>query len=304
MLVTIGIPTYNAEWTLVDAIRSVFAQTLQDWELIIVDDGSTDRSVEIAQSINDPRVRVIPDGKNHGLEYRLNQIAALAKGRYIARMDADDIMHPERLARQVEYLEANPSIDLVGTATYVIDPKNELIGARHLEPLDTGLSSVLINGLVLHPTATGKAEWWRANPYDDSFSHAEDHELWCRTCENSKFARLQTPLYFYRECHKSPGPYMRIYKAHCRSKKRCFMIYGPRSIGWRRTAMEIWKINAKLALYGLATALGMQQVIINRRQCAEMNDMERERALDVLQTALGTQAPGLETLRKDRGLRI
>jgi glycosyltransferase involved in cell wall biosynthesis len=74
---TIGIPFYNAEAYLGDAIRSIFAQTYHDWELILVDDGSTDRSLEIARAVRDPRVRVISDGQNRRLPYRLNQITAV-----------------------------------------------------------------------------------------------------------------------------------------------------------------------------------------------------------------------------------
>src|SRR3990172_8588478 len=93
-LLTIGISFYNAERTLGDAIRSVFAQNICEWELILIDDGSKDRSLNIAKAIVDPRVRVISDGKRMTLAPRLNQIAALAKAPLLARMDADDFMHP------------------------------------------------------------------------------------------------------------------------------------------------------------------------------------------------------------------
>src|SRR5690554_4188978 len=90
--VSIGIPFFNAEAYLLDAIKSVFAQTHQNWELILLDDGSTDRSLEIARSIDDPRVRVYSDGQNKHLAARLNEIARLARYEYLARMDADDLM--------------------------------------------------------------------------------------------------------------------------------------------------------------------------------------------------------------------
>ena len=102
--ISIGIPFFNAERFLLDSIRSVFAQTHQDWELILVDDGSTDRSLEIAQSIADPRVSVYSDGKNKKLAARLNQIHTLAKFDFIARMDADDLMATDRIRRQLTFL--------------------------------------------------------------------------------------------------------------------------------------------------------------------------------------------------------
>ena len=103
-LVTIGLPFYNDRLTLELAIKSIFAQTYKNWELILVDDGSTDGSLNIAKKITDKRVRIISDEKNKGLIFRLNQIASLAKGKYLARMDADDLMQPTRIEKQVEFL--------------------------------------------------------------------------------------------------------------------------------------------------------------------------------------------------------
>ena len=103
---TIGIPFFNAEATLLDAVRSVFAQTHQDWELLLVDDGSTDRSLELARSIDDPRVRVYSDGRNKRLAARLNEISRLARFDHVARMDADDVCLPERLARRPDSLKS------------------------------------------------------------------------------------------------------------------------------------------------------------------------------------------------------
>ena len=108
MGITIGLPFYNAENYLELAIKSVFAQTYQDWELILMDDGSTDRSLEIAKSINDPRVSVYSDGKNKKLAARLNEIVRLAKYDYLARMDADDLMSTKRIETQMNILKNNP----------------------------------------------------------------------------------------------------------------------------------------------------------------------------------------------------
>jgi len=102
-LVSVGIPFLNPGPYLDLAVRSVFAQTYPNWELILVDDGSTDGSYERATAIQDPRVRVLRDGQNKGLPARLNEIVRLAKGELVARMDADDAMHPLRLAKQVGF---------------------------------------------------------------------------------------------------------------------------------------------------------------------------------------------------------
>src|SRR5699024_9933597 len=129
---SIGIPFYNAESYLEDAICSVLAQTYSYWELILVDDGSTDRSLEIAKqyAATDERIRVISDGKNKRLAARLNQIIIESKYEYIARMDADDLMSNDRLKLQLQVLEKNKKIDFVTTGCLTIGKDNELTGVR------------------------------------------------------------------------------------------------------------------------------------------------------------------------------
>ena len=114
-MISIGIPFYNAEAYLEDAIKSVLAQTFQEWELILVDDGSSDGSLDIAKKYEqlDSRIRVISDGLNKKLPTRLNEIIKEAKFNLIARMDADDLMDIERLEKQYAFLSANPEYDLL-----------------------------------------------------------------------------------------------------------------------------------------------------------------------------------------------
>ena len=122
-MVTIGLPFYNAEKYLALAIESVLQQTYTDWELLLLDDGSTDNSLSIAQSYaqKDSRIKVISDGKNKNLATRLNELPSLAQGLYLARMDADDMMHPARIERQLAVLETHPEIDVLGTNAYIIN---------------------------------------------------------------------------------------------------------------------------------------------------------------------------------------
>ena len=105
--ISIGIPIYNAEAYLEDAIKSILAQTHELWELILIDDGSTDASLTIAKRFaeSDHRIKVISDGINKKLPARLNQLIEEANYDYIARMDADDLIHPDRLAIQLSFLE-------------------------------------------------------------------------------------------------------------------------------------------------------------------------------------------------------
>src|SRR5271165_2292928 len=107
-LVSVLLPARNSAPTLALALRSVLAQTYAHWELLLLDDGSSDGTVELARGIADPRIRLLADGRWQGLGARLNQGLAAAQGELIARLDADDLAFPERFARQVEYLYKHP----------------------------------------------------------------------------------------------------------------------------------------------------------------------------------------------------
>ena len=128
--VSVLITAYNGEEYIGDAIESILGQTFADFELIIVDDDSKDRTVEIANSYaqKDSRLKVIINKKNIGFTQSLNKGIEQSRGEYIARIDADDIAHPERLARQVEFMEQNESVSVVGTYCHWIDHDKKVIG--------------------------------------------------------------------------------------------------------------------------------------------------------------------------------
>lgn len=288
--VTVGIPFLNGRRFLADAVRSVFAQTFTDWELILMDDGSTDGSVDLARRIDDPRVRVISDGSNRGLCARLNQITSLAQGRYLARMDADDLMHPDRLARQVEYLAAHPAVDLMDCAAVTIDEANRPLGIRADQELDCRFSSVLRSGLLVHPAVMGRVEWFRANPYDGAFVRAEDHELWTRTCRTSKFGRLTTPLFFYRE---SLAGNLKNYLASMKTVRKITREYGPSGLGRLGTTSLLLKSHLKGWAYRICTRLGFQDRLIKSRT-RPLAAAEEEAAKSALGALLRTPLPGVD----------
>lgn len=201
-MITIGIPIYNAEAYLEDAIKSVLAQSFQDFELILIDDGSTDKSLEIAKSFKDNRIKVIFDGENKRLPARLNQIIELAKYDYIARMDADDLMDIDRLKIQFEYLKNNSAIDLVTTGMYSIGKKNEILGKRIPKNYMMDAGDIL-QGLtnLLHASMLARKEWCLRNLYRVDNALAEDYELWLSAAIKGdlKYSVIQEPLYYYRE---------------------------------------------------------------------------------------------------------
>ncbi|WP_084286528.1 glycosyltransferase family 2 protein [Halomonas halodenitrificans] len=201
--VSIGIPFFNAEETLLDAVRSVFSQTHGDWELILLDDGSTDNSLELARSIRDPRVRVYSDGENRRLAARLNQMADLVTHDHVARMDADDLISPDRIRQQLEFLQARPECDLVSTGVCSLTNSNEPIGIR-LPPEHGSIAPrplLLSNSGIVHASLLGRRSWFVRNRYSEKIRTGQDANLWIRAYSNNdlKVGFINKPLYYYRE---------------------------------------------------------------------------------------------------------
>ena len=196
---TIGIAFRNPGEYFETTLKSIFAQTFTDWELVLIDDGSTDGSVEYAKHINDPRIRVYVDGKSQGLSVRLNQLIQVAQAPYFFRMDADDIMHPHRLEKQYQALTNHDSMTVVGTSAYSIDEDSNILGFRSSRSKQKyGFNAI---HSFIHPTVAAATSWFRDNPYSEDFIYqrSEDTELWCRTTEKTKFVNLVEPLLYYRE---------------------------------------------------------------------------------------------------------
>lgn len=198
-VITVGIPVYNGERFIAKAIKSVLNQTYKDFELIITDDGSTDMTVEIIKSFNDPRIKLVADGKNYGISYRLNQQINMANGEYFARMDADDIMFPERLERELNFLQQNQAIDIVGSKVLVIDDDDNVIGVRQYGNEYTDISKLFEKTRFVHPTVMAKTEWFRKYQYRDAVKGCEDCDLWIRSFYDTKSYELEEPLLFYRD---------------------------------------------------------------------------------------------------------
>lgn len=203
--ISIGIPIYNAENYLADAIKSVLAQTYPYWELILVDDGSNDNSLQIAQEFatKDKRIRVVFDGLNKKLPSRLNQIIKEAKYDYIARMDADDIIATNRFEKQIEFLRNNPNFDLVSTGLLSLKNNLDLVGYR----IPCSSKHITLNDAVLgttgiiHASIMAKKSWYFRNLYNEENRLAEDYELWLNAYlrKDLNVGFIDEPLYFYRE---------------------------------------------------------------------------------------------------------
>lgn len=197
-IVSIAIPFRNPGAYFDLAVRSVFAQSFTDWELTLIDDGSTDGSVEWASRIRDPRVKVLADGSHRNLAARLNQSARLARGRFLVRMDADDVMHPRRVATVLSALRQNDDCTVCGSWAYAIDGESRPVGLRRGSLRDDGWHARL---RFIHPTVAAPTAWFLANPYNEevAFTRGEDAELWIRTRLTTRRVIVPAALLFYRE---------------------------------------------------------------------------------------------------------
>jgi glycosyltransferase involved in cell wall biosynthesis len=198
--VTVGMAFYNPG--LVDfelAIKSVFAQTFTNWELVLVDDGSTDGSLAFARSITDLRVRVYSDGKNMGANVRMNEIIQAVQTPYLIRMDADDILHPQRIEIQYQELLKHGSDTIVGTSTYSIDTHSRVLGFTPSSQFQATGYAARHN--LVQPTVAASIEWFHQHPYSQDwvYRRCEDAELWCRASSDSRYINMEMPLVYYRE---------------------------------------------------------------------------------------------------------
>ena len=288
--ITIGMPFFRNRDTLADAIRSVFAQTWQDWHLVLMGDGSDDGSLEIARAVRDSRVHVVSNTTNKGLPTRLNEIVALTSTELLARMDADDMMHPQRLARQIGALRADPTIDVVGTGMYAIDFTGTLVGIMANRPPATDPREVLAKGILGHATILARRSWFERHPYDARYPRAEDRDLWCRTFRTSRFHVVPEPLYFVRT--RAGAGTLRKYIASCKDHRALCRVYGPEMAGRLAMVRLIAESYGKEAAYRLATLAGRQDMLLRRRSdsVSERQRVDGEGALGVIRA---TEVPGL-----------
>jgi glycosyltransferase involved in cell wall biosynthesis len=201
-IVSIGMPLLNCEKTIGSALRSILHQTFRNWELLIVDDGSSDRTRDIVQSFGDPRIQMIADGEHRGLVARLNQAIELSSGKYFARMDGDDVAFPNRLRRQVDFLTEYPNVDLVGCGLLVFGNNGKVLGVRHVAETHAEICRRPWAGFQLpHPTWMGRIEWFHSHRYNVNAFRAEDQELLLRAYGTSYFSCLPEILHGYREDH-------------------------------------------------------------------------------------------------------
>ncbi|MDD3012244.1 MAG: glycosyltransferase [Candidatus Gastranaerophilales bacterium] len=195
--VTVLMPVYNSEKYLREAIKSILNQTFYDFEFLIINDGSTDKSVDIIESFNDPRIRLVHNKKNLGLIASLNKGLDLCKGEYIARMDADDISLPTRLEKQVEFLDSNSDTVICSSLIKTFGDVNPSV-FRYPENHESIKSTLLFKNSIAHPAVMMKKSAIKGLYFDPEYKHAEDYELWVRASKYLKLYNMQEVLLLYR----------------------------------------------------------------------------------------------------------
>ena len=192
-------PVYNTAPYLAEAIRSILWQTFTDFEFLIIDDGSTDESVAVIRKFNDPRINLLHNETNLGLVASLNRGLTLAKGDYVARMDADDISRPERLRCQVDFMDVNLRVGVCGSWIQLFPASDNTV--RKFPKNSEEIQCWQFHAVgVAHPSVMLRRHFFVDNGlfYDPAYRHIEDYELWGRAMLHMEFANIQKVLLNYR----------------------------------------------------------------------------------------------------------
>ena len=205
--ISVVMPVYNNEKYLDDSIRSILNQTYSNFEFIIINDGSTDGSLAIINSYlkKDDRIILI-NKENTGISQSLNEGIKISKGKYIARMDGDDISASSRLFEQLNLMEHNSEIGVCSTSALIFNEDKKIINCTFHPKLDYQIKCMLLfNSSRVHPAAMIRKNilYKRDFIYAETFINSQDYELWNTLARHTKFYNIQSPLYFIRKNYQS-----------------------------------------------------------------------------------------------------
>jgi glycosyltransferase involved in cell wall biosynthesis len=260
--VTVGMPVRNCGPSITKAIRSVLSQTYRNWTLFVVDDGSTDDTVQRAESFQDDRIQVLKDGESMGTAARRNQAVALGHGKYFAWLDGDDISYPERLARQVALLESTPELDVVGASMLVFGDNGEALGWRPCPETHEQICVRPRSGFYLaQGTWCGHQRWFAENRYDTRAIRCEDYDLLLRTWRNSRFGNVPEILY---GCYEDSVALEKI----LRGRRYSIASVARETGGWVKveTARAAIEQGSKAVVDIIAVGLGIESMLLRHRR--------------------------------------
>lgn len=290
-LVSIGMPVRNNERTLSLTLRSLLAQTYTNWELVLINDGSTDGTMQVARQFTDSRIHVYSDGAWRGAAARLNQAIAISQGEFFARMDGDDIAYPRRLEYQVQYLCHRPEIDLVGAQAIVFAAGGVPLGKRPVPEESSAICARPFAGFpMLHPTFLGHLTWFRRFGYQEEVIGAvhEDQDLLLRSYRSSRFANVPEILLGYREEKLDLGRILSIRRLLIKSMTREFR----QQRRWDLVARAFVEQILKAGLDSIAISTGLKYHLLRHRARPITNQERQEwlgvwRSVDQVERELG-----------------
>ncbi len=197
-MISVVMPVFNGEKFLKMAIESVLNQSYKDFELIIINDGSTDKSAEVIKSYQDKRICFLENDGNKGIFYTRNRLFEEAKGNYIAILDCDDYAEPTRLEKQVDFLNKNNEFGLVGSWITLIDDENKIKGAWNLEYRAERIPAKLLFTNQFAQSSIMMRKKYAALKYRENYPPTEDYDLWVRISQKTRVINLAESLVKYR----------------------------------------------------------------------------------------------------------
>jgi glycosyltransferase involved in cell wall biosynthesis len=228
-------PIFNCESTIESSVYSLLSQTYVSWELLMIDDCSTDNTFSIVSSLQSERVKVYKNTGNKGLAWCLNFLVDLSQGKYIARMDGDDIAAPQRLEKQVEYLEKNLDCSLVGSRALVFKDNTPIGFYPFRESHECICEKPFKYFFLPHSTWMGRRKWFSDFRYDPNFLKAEDYDILLRSYQSSRFYCLNDVLLAYRQGRFKTLKYLQgklfFFKALSKEVLRSRLSF-PRLVAW------------------------------------------------------------------------
>ena len=273
-LISIGMPVYNTESTIRAAIRSIQLQTYPHWELIVIDDGSIDQTLETIREIRDSRIRILCDGQHKSVPQRLNEAVRVSRGEYFARMDGDDISYPERLTQQLAYFSEHPEMDVVGAWVLVFGKAGTALGKRAKTLGSVWRYRFMLETIPLaHPTFFGKTTWFKERGYPEWSTHFQDQQLLYQSLASAHLGVVPQILLGYREEGLTIRKQFRYRLSYARSFNSLRS-----SIGLPRTALALAAQAGKLAFETLAIATGLEYRLLRHR--VQRVTTEEQRAWD------------------------
>jgi glycosyltransferase involved in cell wall biosynthesis len=249
--ISVILPAWNCERYISKAIQSLLDQTFPDFELIIINDGSTDRTESVIKSFDDPRIVYVKNEQNSGLIFTLNKAIGLAKGNYIARMDADDICLPERLELQKAFFDQYPETGVVAGVVRFINESEEpagdwLLDQKTFTP-EAIRRSMIKENCIAHPSIMVKAGILKQYKYKACQENIEDYDCWLRMLNAGiRFRKVTVPVLLYR-IHSSSVTSLHLKKVNFFFKhvhmKRKFIVNE-----WRSRHITIFTFNVLLSM--------------------------------------------------------